>query len=117
MKSHRMKNPELQRLASELDAKGIKEKKAIYRALAKGLNRPRGFHDINVLEIERLAKANQTVVVPGKVLGVGELTKPVNVAALNFSSQARAKIEKSGGKAFAISELMAGVPKGTKILG
>ncbi len=40
---------------------------------------------------------------PVKILGTGELTKPMNVRAHAFSASAREKIEKAGGKAEIIS--------------
>jgi len=39
-------------------------------------------------------KEGETVVVPGKVLNVGELTKKVEVAAFSFSQSAEEKIKK-----------------------
>jgi len=101
----------------ELNAKGLKEKKAIFRAIASGLKKRRGFHDVNLLHIEKKSKANQTVVVPGKVLGKGRVTKKVNVAALSFSASAKESIEKAGGKTMTIQEFATNVPKGAKILG
>lgn len=52
-----------------------------------------------------------TVLVPGKVLGTGELNKAVNVAALKFSKSAREKITKAGGRPMTILELSKENPK------
>ena len=42
---------------------------------------------------------------PGTVLGNGEVTKKLTVAALRFSGSARQKIEKAGGSCLSISEV------------
>ncbi|HDD72605.1 MAG TPA: 50S ribosomal protein L18e, partial [Candidatus Aenigmarchaeota archaeon] len=44
------------------------------------------------------------IVVPGVVLGSGEITKPVSVAALRFSKSAEEKIKKAGGKCMSLEE-------------
>jgi len=55
------------------------------------------------------------VVVPGKVLGAGNLDHPVSVAAFSFSTQARLKISKARGKCLSISELIEVNPKGSNV--
>jgi large subunit ribosomal protein L18e len=61
--------------------------------------------EVNVGEIAAHTKNGETVAVPGKVLGGGSISHSVTVAALSFSSEARAKIEKAGGKAMPLTEL------------
>lgn len=63
----------------------------------------RNVNEVNLSSIERYSTG--VVLVPGKVLGTGELTKPVVVAALKFSKSAKEKITKAGGKAMTIAEL------------
>jgi len=50
---------------------------------------------INLDKIEKNSKKDETIVVPGKVLSLGELTKKVKVVALGFSSTAKEKLLKS----------------------
>jgi large subunit ribosomal protein L18e len=100
----RDKNPQLKKLIEDFNRKG--HEKGAWRAIAKGLNRPnRQRHEVGLDRLEKFAKAKETIVVPGSVLGNGEITKPLSVAALKFSGSARAKIEKAGGKCLDISEL------------
>jgi len=100
----RNKNPALKKLIEEFNRKG--HEKGAWKAIAGGLNRPRRQgYEVGLDRLERFAKAKETIVVPGVVLGKGELTKPLNIAALRFSASARAKIEKAGGKCMDISEL------------
>jgi large subunit ribosomal protein L18e len=55
------------------------------------------------------------VVVPGKVLGAGNLDHPVSVAAFSFSAEAKSKISKAKGKCLSISELIEDNPKGSNV--
>jgi large subunit ribosomal protein L18e len=56
------------------------------------------------------------MVVPGKVLGDGIIEDKLNVAAVDFSAQARAKIEGKGGKCLSIDELIQQNPTGKNAL-
>ena len=51
---------------------------------------------INLDKIEKQSKAGDIMVVLGKVLSLGEVTKKVRVAALGFSEKAREKLLKTG---------------------
>ncbi len=101
----REKGPERLRLIESLYRKGIEEDTPLWKAVAKALNRPRRkSFEVNVYDIEKHAKKGETVIVPGSVLGSGNITKPLTVAAVKFSSSAREKIEKAGGKAISIED-------------
>ncbi|MBI1971850.1 MAG: 50S ribosomal protein L18e [Candidatus Aenigmarchaeota archaeon] len=65
--------------------------------------------EVNLSSIGRYSSG--TVLVPGTVLGTGELSKPVTVAALRFSKSAKEKITKAGGKTMTIVELAKENPK------
>ena len=113
-------NEHLLGLIQELYDASHKEGAPIWRDLARRLERSNRLHsEVNVGKIDRFAEKNDRVVVPGKVLGSGDLTKPVNVAAWRFSEQARTKIEAAGGKVLTIPELVSETPKGSgvRILG
>jgi large subunit ribosomal protein L18e len=109
----RKTNEYLVALIEELYKAAHREEAPIWRDLARRLESSNRHHaEVNVGKIDRFAQKNELVVVPGKVLGSGELTKPVTVAAWQFSSQARDKITAAGGKATTIAELVASRPKG-----
>ena len=113
-------NEHLLVLIQELYEISHKESAPIWRDIARRLDRSNRLHsEVTVGKIDRFANKNDMVVIPGKVLGSGDLTKPVNVAAWRFSDQARTKIVAAGGKAITIPELVAQVPKGSgvRILG
>lgn len=72
----------------------------------------------NLSFINSEAKEGDSIVVPGKVLSVGEMDKKVKVIALNFSGSAKDKILKAGGKISTIIEEIKKNPeaKGIKVL-
>ncbi len=70
---------------------------------------------VNISRINRYSTDDETVVVPGKILGSGMLTHRVNVAALSCSKQAREKIEGAGGKYLTIPALIQENPEGSGI--
>ncbi|MBS3051306.1 MAG: 50S ribosomal protein L18e [Candidatus Aenigmarchaeota archaeon] len=81
-----------------------KKKEKFYLSLARHLSKPaRSKVPVNVTKIGRLAN-NEAVAVPGKVLGSGQISKPVIVYAVSFSKEARKKITASGGKCLPLLE-------------
>ncbi|MBN1645604.1 50S ribosomal protein L18e [Candidatus Woesearchaeota archaeon] len=111
----RIKNPRQQMLINELKKLSIEKQVPLWKRVAVDLEKPtRQQREINVYKIDKYAKENETVIVPGKVLGTGVLTKKVNVAAFNFSEEAYKKIS-SVGTAITINELMKKNPQGSKI--
>ncbi len=93
------RNPEI--VETVLAAK----KNAAWKRVAEILASPRRNHvEKNLDEINREAKEGESLVVPGKVLSVGNLDKKANIVALSFSKNAEEKITKAGGKASRILE-------------
>jgi large subunit ribosomal protein L18e len=54
----------------------------------------RYFANLNLGEIDNQAKDGEIIVIPGKVLSQGEVTKKIKITALNFSGKAKEKLEK-----------------------
>ncbi len=107
-------NHQLQQLLQELEPKAVKSR--FWKRVVKDLNRPsRQRRTVNIYKIDRYARKDETILVPGKVLSIGELNKKVDVAAVNFSAEAKKKIEGAKGKIFTISELLEKNPEGRKI--
>lgn len=67
---------------------------------------------VNVGDLQRLHSRGRMMVVPGKVLGDGIVVDKLDVAAVGFSTQARAKIEGKGGQCLTIEEFMEKNPTG-----
>ena len=90
-------NPRLADLIADLKAASRNGGGAVWGDVAERLEKPRRTHaEVNLGRIERYAREDETVVVPGKVLGSGALRKGVTVAAVDFSGSARQKVEAVG---------------------
>ncbi|QLK26246.1 50S ribosomal protein L18e [Natrinema zhouii] len=90
-------NPRLNDLIAELKSTSRETDADVWRDVADRLEKPRRTHaEVNLGRIERYAREEETVVVPGKVLGSGALQKNVTVAAVKFSSSAETKIDQVG---------------------
>jgi large subunit ribosomal protein L18e len=74
--------------------------------------------DMNLEEIDKKTKEGEKIIIPGKVLSQGELTKKLKITALNFSEKAKEKILKAKCELNYISEEVKSNPdaKGIKIL-
>ena len=59
---------------------------------------------LNLDEINKQIKEEKTLIVPGKVLGRGNIEKKIKIIALNFSRQAEKKLKKAGCEAKTIVE-------------
>ena len=110
-----MKHTQILELVKELKKISITNDVKIWKRIAIDLEKPmRRRREINLYKIDKYAKSDEIIVVPGKVLGTGELTKKVNVAAFNFSDSAYKKITEKG-QVMSILELMKNNPKGKKV--
>jgi large subunit ribosomal protein L18e len=115
----RKENPELARVIIELRKAARAHKAPIWGAAADRLSRPRHqVFPLNVGHLERLAHPQETIVVPGKLLAEGSLTKPLTVGAISYSLEAESKVRAAGGTALSISELFKSHPdgKGVRLL-
>lgn len=103
-------------LVTELKKTSTAKKANIWKAVADELLKPtRKMREVNLDKINRVTKANDVIIVPGKVLGKGNIDHKVTVAALNFSESAKQKLK----EVLTINELMKKNPKGSgvKIIG
>lgn len=53
----------------------------------------RKYSGVNLQEIEKESKEGDTIVIPGKVLGKGDVSKKIRVCALSFSAEAEKKLK------------------------
>ncbi len=99
----RKTDPNLIRLIDVL----LSSEKGLWKDIAKRLAKPRKLYaQVNVSKIEKYLLDGEIAVVPGKVLGGGEVSKPIKVAALYFSESAKKKIESAGGQCLSLEEAM-----------
>jgi len=115
MKRTGTSNPHLKELITELKKKASEHGARIWKRIAVDLEKPtRQRRIVNLYKINKFTKKDETVIVPGKVLGLGELNHKVTVAAWQFSDSAVEKINKVG-KAIRIFDLLKESPKGKRI--
>lgn len=107
-------NYQTQVLLDEIRPKTLKSR--FWKRVAGEISRPARMRRIvNIYKINFFAQDGETIVVPGKVLGVGELGKKVEVAALSFSNDAKEKILAAKGKVMTIKELLQKNPEAKKV--
>jgi len=103
-------------LIHTLKAASRENEVSIWRDIATRLEGPgKNYAEVNVSKINRYAQENDTIIVPGKVLGSGVLDQKVSVAALNFSETAAQKIQMNNGRCMSIEDLINENPKGTQV--
>ena len=109
-------NPRLTAIIMTLkDASRVHEV-SIWREIARRLDAPRkNYAEVNLSKINRYANGDETILVPGKVLGSGVLNLPVKIAALDFSETAVSKITSANGTCMTIEDLVRDNPKGSKV--
>ncbi|RLI84485.1 MAG: 50S ribosomal protein L18e [Archaeoglobales archaeon] len=112
----RKTNPNLIKLIEFLFKASAENNVKIWKDIAERLVRPKRLYaEVNVSKIQRYANEGEMIVVPGKVLGGGKISKPVKVAALSFSESAKRKIESVGGRCLSIVELVEMNPEGSGV--
>ena len=106
-------DPNTRALINALRKISTKHNVGIWKRVAELIARPaRQRATVNIGKISRYTSAGDIIVVPGKVLGSGNLSHKVTVAALNASTSARTVIVGAGGSLISINELLTQVPKG-----
>ena len=93
-----------------------KTKRRIWKKVSKKLSGPRREKiEANLYRINKKTKENDVIVVPGKILGIGEIDHKLTIACLDCSKTARKKIETSGSKLLSIEELLEQNPEGRDV--
>lgn len=116
MRKVKATNPELIKLIDFLKKQRGGGKAKIWRDIAERLARPRRKRVIvNVSRLNRHTRKNETVAVPGKVLGAGRIDHPITVAAFSFSKGAEGKIKAARGECISFFELVKRNPKGSNV--
>ncbi|VVC03335.1 50S ribosomal protein L18e [Candidatus Bilamarchaeum dharawalense] len=106
---HEKDNQLLRSLIGDL----LKTEKPLWIKVAYELSKPRRKRiEVNLSKIDAFANDDETILVPGKVLGSGNVSKKVTVAAFSFSESAKQLISMAGGKAMTIESLRKTNPEG-----
>ena len=101
--------------------RAFKNNKApIWRALERELSRPRrNRREVNIGTLAEKTDDGQVIVVPGKLLGSGEIGHKLTVCAITISESASKKIIAGGGKLVSLNSLVEQFPdgKGVRLIG
>ncbi|MBI3032994.1 50S ribosomal protein L18e [Candidatus Woesearchaeota archaeon] len=109
-------NPYLQKLIPELKKLSNMQKVNIWKRIAHELESSTSKQrEVNLGHLDKHTKNNETVIVPGKVLGAGELQHPVTIAAFKYSAAAKEKLLKTKCTVYSIEELLQKNPKGSNV--
>ena len=109
-------SPRLADLVAELKAAARDSGGDVWGDVAERLEKPRRTHaEVNLGRIERYAREEETVVVPGKVLGAGVLSKGLTVAAVDFSGSAETKIRQANGEPIRLEQALDRNPAGANV--
>ena len=88
----------------------------IWRYVRELLSRPKRRRvAVNISKLNRYTSENDVVVVPGKVLGAGDIDHRITVAAYDFSLTAYNKLREAGCEILSIPELIERYPKGSGV--
>jgi len=94
MKKTGSTNKILVSLIQDLKEYAGKENSAFWKRIVKDLEKPsRNRRKVNLNKINENTNDGETVIVPGKILGIGNLDHTVTVVALNFSESASEKLK------------------------
>ncbi len=111
----RKSNPVLVGLIGQLKEAGRNNEAPIWRDIALRLEKPsRNWAQVNVSKLDAHVRDGENAIVAGKLLGSGEVARPITVVAFNASASAKAKIAAAGGTVLTLEEGINKFPKGEK---
>jgi large subunit ribosomal protein L18e len=109
-------DPNLVTLVDDLKRSSRENGADIWRDIALRLEKPRrNWAEVNLSKLERFTSDGDVVVVAGKVLGAGAISKKITVAAYDFSDSAKKGIAEAGGNNLTIMELVKKNPNGSGV--
>ncbi|MDX1535139.1 MAG: 50S ribosomal protein L18e [Thermoplasmata archaeon] len=112
----RKSNPHLIALIDDLKGAAREHEAPIWRDVALRLARPRRvWAEVNLSRLERHASDGEVLVIPGKLLGTGRLTKALWISAFQSSAAAQSRVEAAGGQLVDLRELVKENPRGSGV--
>jgi large subunit ribosomal protein L18e len=115
-----MTNQLVIQMVKELKGASKKNNAPIWSRLAELALKPSSARrTINIGQIDKFVKDNDVIVVPGKVLGTGNISHKIILCSFSMSTTGAKKVLQSGGKILSFSELIKSHPtgKGVVIIG
>ena len=109
-------NPTLQNIIAELKKRANEQKVSLWKRVALDLEKAtRQRRLVNLSKLNRVTEENETVIVPGKVLGSGKMEHKITIAAYQFSGSSKEKLKQAGSKIVSLLDISKENPKGKKI--
>ena len=113
----RKSNSELVKTIDELKKASRENDAPIWKSIAKKLEGPsRNWPVVNISKIEYNVSKNGKAIIPGKILGSGNLSKKVTISAYSFTKSAIEKIESAGGKCMVYNDFIKKNPSGKDVV-
>ncbi len=114
-----MTNQVVLHMAKKLQVASKKNKAPIWSRLAEMALKPsRARKVLNLGQLDKFVNDNDVIVVPGKVLGTGNISHKITLCSFSISASGAKKVVQSGGKIVDFSHLIKNYPtgKGVKII-
>jgi large subunit ribosomal protein L18e len=112
-----MTNQVVLHMAREFKSASKKNNAPIWSKMAELALKPsRARRTINLSQIDKLTKDNDTIIVPGKVLGTGTMSHKITLCSFSISNSGAQKIIQAGGKIQSYSELIKSHPTGKGVV-
>ena len=108
--TQRKTNPEL--IRTIIQAKKNKNWKPVAEILSTPGRKRKG---VNLNQISKNSKTGETIVIPGKVLSLGDIDKKIKVVGFGFSEKAKEKLLEAKCEMSTLNEEIKKNPKGDKI--
>lgn len=116
MRETQSTNPELVSLIRFLKKQSREQKTGVWHDVAKNLSKSRRSRiSVNLSQLNRHTKRSDIIVVPGKILGAGNLDHALTVASFQLSTTAEGKLKAAKAKYMSISELVEKNPTGANV--
>lgn len=92
-----------------------RSKAPIWLKLRKLLESSGPKHEVDLAKLSKLTEHGDIVIVPGKVLGMGNMDHNITLCAFSLSENAARKIVDADGKIFSVKEFVEEYPEGRKV--
>ena len=115
-----MTNQIVVQMVKELKQASTKNDAPIWLKLAKlALKTSSSKRVVNLTRINDFTKEGEVIVVPGKILGTGNVSHKITLSSFSISNSAAKKIIESGGNIISFKEMIEKFPtgKGVRIIG
>ena len=112
-----MANQVVQRLAYDLKKASKSNDAPIWLKMSKFALKPaKARRVLNLNKIAQLTKEGDIIVVPGKVLGTGNISHKITLCSFSISNSGANKIIESGGKIINFEEMINQFPTGKGVI-